>query len=1004
MLRPTILIGIGSGGLRAIEFSWQLSQEIPDTTPVEEKPIIKYIYLETDKNNVAFSSEIRASSLVMQNTRASVKAVTDDISSTSAWLNGQQFPDNAISGAGGSPVFGRMCMWDIRNRENFKNELMNALHEITLLSLEKPLVYIVGSLGGGTGSGVFLDIAYIVRETFANQIELQGLFMIPNYGLADQVIYCNTVCALKEIEYYNSPKHKFSFKWQANPPIGFEAENTPYDLVQIISSEYNDVLGKIGYNQLQEDAGLFLYLNAVGLYDTRRKSLVDASGNVIITNYTTFGLSALRYPETEIKEIVANDLALSLFGNIVNLDFYFDSYNDKYSVKDTTMSVRNKVKSSFDNEFKQVLREWCDSIEVADSNLQIVALDMHLHTLAKMLASGNHSYIDKRMELYKYFRIGGEYYNQLKTRCEVNATDRVIKQIAKKIDESFAKYHNINLGIVALEAIKSSLLDVQNFWEANGLTSEPQKWDLYLKDKIVNAVLPMTLDFKILFEPENVYYDRLKFTLLYGLAMHIFSESLVKIMKGIDGKLDNMGNRIEVKATTGEILPSVVILKEKNDIIKLAISNTNPLSKSCSEVRTAIYNKLIRKNASNISYVYPEADLDATLKKVYGKFKGDHPNEASIKDITGNNDLYDFLFSIFTSDELYEKVVSKYKSMIDTGHFSVAEAVNESKNASFVKNIATKGTIPHVPVNPSSRDAIFKDHDKIPHVLLGYAGTQGNILVGIDQQLQSLGVFDFRVGNQERETLSYVGLNNWLVFYKEFGQMSDFKPFNVIDDLRDFRQFSSIYYDELKKTDSDSKLFHGKRMPYVSYDNCIVQANSYISLATKQFADKEYEFAMKNYGQAMYWDMSNSLPQGKMVELETILQKEDLMTKFDRYIIIADRYFGEQNFDIANYYYMRADKLTPDDPYVLGQRQHIDAIKTQIRTLTDGGDALCENAHSSYNDCARERDKLAVAGCITKYNAILDYYNKARALYATDSEIIKKIANIQRRINNLRNI
>ena len=47
MARPTILIGIGSGGLRSIEAAWKLSQEVVET----ERPIVEYSYLETDKSN-----------------------------------------------------------------------------------------------------------------------------------------------------------------------------------------------------------------------------------------------------------------------------------------------------------------------------------------------------------------------------------------------------------------------------------------------------------------------------------------------------------------------------------------------------------------------------------------------------------------------------------------------------------------------------------------------------------------------------------------------------------------------------------------------------------------------------------------------------------------------------------------------------------------------------------------------------------------------------------------
>ena len=180
MARPTILIGIGSGGLRSIEAAWKLSQEIPAKINANQRPLVEYLYLETDGSNKAISSDIISCPLTLLDINASKHAVEQDLAVTSAWVHNQNFSDNVMNGAGGSPVVGRMTIWDKNNRFFFENELNRAVGRINQNSLEKPLVYIVGSFGGGTGSGTFLDIAYIVRDVLSNQVEVQGLFMIPN--------------------------------------------------------------------------------------------------------------------------------------------------------------------------------------------------------------------------------------------------------------------------------------------------------------------------------------------------------------------------------------------------------------------------------------------------------------------------------------------------------------------------------------------------------------------------------------------------------------------------------------------------------------------------------------------------------------------------------------------------------------------------------------------------------------------------------------------------------
>ena len=330
------------------------------------------------------------------------------------------------------------------NRNSFVTKLQDALKRVCLHTLEKPLVYVVGSFGGGTGSGVFLDIAYLIRDTLSNKVELQGLFLIPNVGLSDHVIYSNTICCLKELEYYNDKEHDFPFRWSANPPKGYEAINTPYDLIQIISAAYNEALPPVSYGKLHEEAGIFLYLNALGLYDVRRKSLVDAASNLIIDKYTTFGLAAIHYPESDIKEIIGNKFSAEMLGHIIDDDQYFDkSHNDFKELSAATPHIVNNVKRSFDNEFTKILRQWCNQISIVDLG-NTNPVEIHIKNLAHTLASGNYSYDEKRKLLYNLFKVGGEYYKQLMSLSTTYALDEIINLIIKKISTCLEEYNNIN--------------------------------------------------------------------------------------------------------------------------------------------------------------------------------------------------------------------------------------------------------------------------------------------------------------------------------------------------------------------------------------------------------------------------------------------------------------------------------------------------------------------------------------------------------------------------------
>lgn len=1020
MSRPTILIGIGSGGLRSIESAWKLSQEISNPT---NRPNVQYIYLETDGANEPLSSEIVKSPLTLNNIATTKHAIEQDINSTSQWISGQSFPNNVFSGAGGSPVLGRVTLWDANNRQTFVQNLHAAQQRLANVTLEKPMVYVVGSFGGGTGSGTFLDIAYIIRDTLANQVELQGLFMIPNLGLADQVVYSNSICCLKELDYYNDENHQFPFKWAANPPKGFERENTPYDLIQIISASYGTsaigvgataaALPPVTYSQLHEEAGIFLYLNSLGMYDTRRSSLVDATGNVIISKYTTFGLSAIHYPESDIKEIESNILAESMLERIIDDTQYYDNNYLQYrNISQSINSIRNGVKNTFSSRFVKIIETWCGQISIAE-NGQNVSWETHLQSLAEELSSSNYGYKEKKIKLYKLFKVGGEYYQQLKNLCQVNAVDQVINLIISEVKETLNSFHNLNIAEYTLDEIEDTVNQILSFWKANGYTAIPQDWDQILKSEIETEVLPMPLVYKTLLEKQKVYFDRLKFILLYGLAMHVFSDNLSKIHKALKGDTDAAGNRIQVCiSSTGEIMPAKWRFAELSKIVENVAKGADARYSSCSQVVAALKKKLSKEYNGNIWYIYPQGDLATTLNTVDDKFRTQYGQERSINDVTNNDDLYTFLSSIVKNNlqdevaaerDLYRKVVSAYMGKVNLGEFSVSSALNDNNYDDKVKLVANRSLIPHVPTNPTGRNATFIEHKNIPHILGGYDGAAGDVLSNISQRLTGLGIHTYAINNVEREKFSHVGLNNWLIFYQEFGRMSDQKPFNIVDDLADFNDYVTCYVSDSNSSNDSAEIYHGKRMPYVSYKECHELSKEYINKAMSKTNGKEFEAAEKCYRYATYWDMSNPTSPAKLVEVRAMISNETADEKFDRYFNIASKYMEEQDYMTAREYYMRADKVQHGDPNVIAQINHIDQIYGQVTTLLAEGDNACTEANLVYDDVILRGQIMRKPDCIQMYTDILNIYRQAEGLSKYDTDVKRKISNIERRIRILNN-
>lgn len=1005
MARPTILIGIGSGGLRAIEAAWKLSQEVIET----ERPIVEYIYLETDKSNQPVSSDIVYSSLTLNDAHATINALENDLSCTSSWLAGQSIPTNVFAGAGGAPIVGRLTIWDSVNRINFVTKLQDALNRVRKHTLEKPLVYVVGSFGGGTGSGIFLDIAYLIRDILSNQVELQGLFLIPNTGLSDHVIYSNTICCLKELEYFNDVEHEFPFKWSANPPKGYEAINTPYDLIQIISAAYNDSLPPVSYGKLHEEAGIFLYLNVLGLYDVRRKSLVDAASNLIVDKYTTFGLAAIHYPESDIKEILGNKFTAEMLGHIIDDNQYFDKrHADFKEISAATPQIINYVKKSFDNEFTKILRQWCNQISIVDSGSNN-PVEIHIKNLSHTLASGNFTYDEKRKLLYNLFKVGGEYYQQLMNLSTTYAVDEVVNLIVKKISTCLEEYNNINVAITELEAVEAVLTDIHTFWNVNGYTSSSAQWEENLKKHITAEVLPMPFTYKTLFEKEKVYADRITFILLYGLSMHIFSDNLSRIIANIRGSKAQQNSAIAT--SDGKALPTITKLKEWKDVISHVINNpNNAMHLSCIQVEKSLTSKLSAEG-SNIAYIYPHGSLAQTLSKLDMDYRTAHGQYRFIKDVIGNNDLYAFLCSlrsnvnpgeVYAEKDLYAKVVPHYIAQISTGEFSVAQAVNGTDYNNLIRLVEGKSLIPHLPVNPTGRYATFKDHDKVPHIIAGYDGPANDVIAQITSKLENdLKIHDYRVNDADRNKFSHIGLNNWLIFYKEFGRMSDDTPFNIINDLRDFNDFANFYNAGLQTNSNDNaKSYHEMRMPYIDYSSCQHVAQHYENRAIEKKQHLEYESAIQLYKYATYWDMANPVFANQTAELAKMLKSETTNAKFDRYYNIAGRYMTLQDYPTAREYYSRALKLDPHDVNAIAQIKQIDVICTQVSAICAEGDKIKKQADTLYEQYV-QGDTMMKPQCLTVYYEAKDKYNEALKLSQHDEVVKHKILDVDRRLSTL---
>ena len=109
-------------------------------------------------------------------------------------------------------------------------------HNIKNVNTEKINVYVITSISGGTGSGMFLDLGFMIRHLFRNQAISSSYIVLPKIyqGYGKERVFANGYAALMELEYYNL-KNTFNISWKKNEPHKFQPG--VYDDVYLIDGE-----------------------------------------------------------------------------------------------------------------------------------------------------------------------------------------------------------------------------------------------------------------------------------------------------------------------------------------------------------------------------------------------------------------------------------------------------------------------------------------------------------------------------------------------------------------------------------------------------------------------------------------------------------------------------------------------------------------------------------------------------------------------------------------------
>jgi hypothetical protein len=297
-LKRTVLIGLGGTGKKALLHAKKRFLE----TFGEEPPLVRFLLLDTTSANTDHLTartppdgreekvRLRASEVLHIEARGAslLPQVHDEIRE---WFPPKaDLKANILSGAGQIRALGRLALFANATTvyENLRDLLALARdYQDERPALDRQNVYepytphltlvLVGSLAGGTGSGIFLDVAFVLRELMKDEDQLYGYFLLPDIYVnrpGTQNVEANAYAALKELDHFMSQEDTWSYAFGGRR---IQVRKKPFDMAFLVNRENR--AGK-AFNELDDLAellGLGLYLASGPL----GKEQMDVFDNIV---------------------------------------------------------------------------------------------------------------------------------------------------------------------------------------------------------------------------------------------------------------------------------------------------------------------------------------------------------------------------------------------------------------------------------------------------------------------------------------------------------------------------------------------------------------------------------------------------------------------------------------------------------------------------------------------------------------------------------------------------
>jgi Tubulin like len=341
---PTVIVGVGGTGAEVLSRIRRLIEESYGS--LRKFPIVGFLWIDTDQGYKVTDPQAAGSPLqdhekhwasVSGNEVRNIMSNMERFPWIESWFP-QELERNISAleaGAGQIRACGRFAFfYNYAKIQDRFNEACSRVkgHESEMreqygirVSGNALNVFVVGSLSGGTGSGMLTDLAYCIRSWLRGQGSpmITAIVPMPNafagVKVAERVL-ANGYAALMELNYFSDHRTEYVAQFGRDLATEVRDKRAPFDFTYLVGSKNGEK--EFSLDELRELIAQNIFLDLTSDFAPHKRSIrdnikgawaqADPGGRGYPKSFMSFGLATMEVPVVQIRTTLSNRLAKNL--------------------------------------------------------------------------------------------------------------------------------------------------------------------------------------------------------------------------------------------------------------------------------------------------------------------------------------------------------------------------------------------------------------------------------------------------------------------------------------------------------------------------------------------------------------------------------------------------------------------------------------------------------------------------------------------------------------------